>query len=86
MDIQRIRSRIKAPKVSRKIPLVEIAGKNRVLIENHLGVLAYSLENIQIRVTYGKLSVNGSQLMLLEMNREQLVIQGNIASLELYGG
>ncbi len=86
MDIQRIGSRINIPKVSTKLPLVEVAGKNRVLIENHLGVLAYSPEKIQIKVTYGKLSVIGSQLKLLEINREQLVIHGNIDSLELYGG
>lgn len=86
MDIRRIGSHLTMPITSKKLPLVEVAGKNRVLIENHLGVLAYSLEEIQIKVSYGKLSVTGTQLKLLEMNREQLVIQGNIDSLALSGG
>ena len=69
-----------------RVPIVELAGHNRVLIENHLGVLAYSLEEIQVKVTYGKLSVFGSGLKLLQLSREQLVISGQIAGVKLYRG
>ncbi len=64
-------------------PLVELAGQNRVLIENHLGVLAYSLEEIQVKVKYGKLSVTGDNLRLLQLSREQLVITGRIDGIQL---
>lgn len=66
-----------------KLPIVEIAGPNRVLVENHLGVLAYSLDEIQIKVTYGKLSVSGHNLKLMQLSREQLVITGTIECLQL---
>ncbi len=69
-----------------KIPLVELAGQNRVLIENHGGVLAYGLEEITVKVAYGSLKVMGSQLRLMELCREQLVITGQIASVHLMGG
>ena len=68
-----------------KVPLVELAGQSRVLIENHLGVLAYSLDEIQIKVKYGKLSVKGSKLHLLQLSSEQLVINGQIDALLLMG-
>ena len=68
-----------------KIPLVELAGQNRVLIENHGGILAYGLEEIIVQVAYGSLKVMGSQLRLMELCREQLVITGQIASIHLIG-
>lgn len=61
-----------------KTPLVEIADYNRVLIENHMGVLAYSTEEIQVKVRYGRLTICGSHLRLLQLCKEQLVITGNI--------
>ena len=68
-----------------KVPLVELAGQNRILIENHLGVLAYSLEQVQIKVSYGQISVKGSNLQLKQLNQEQLVITGQIAVLQIEG-
>ena len=65
-----------------KIPLVELADCNRVLIENHMGVLAYSTEEIQVRVRYGRLSVCGSHLRLLQLCKEQLVIMGTIDAIK----
>ena len=60
------------------LPLVEIAGQNRVLIENHRGVCAYGAELINVRVSYGEVSVRGCALELAKMSREQLVITGKI--------
>ena len=47
-------------------------------MENHLGVVGYSSEEIQIRVCYGILSVLGSGLQFAQINREQLVICGKV--------
>lgn len=66
--------------------LVELTGNNRVLIENHSGVLAYSLEEIQVKVSYGKLVIRGRMLQLMQMNSEQLVINGLIDTLQPLGG
>ena len=66
-------------------PIVEIAGQNRVLIENHQGVLAYSLEEVQIKVSYGKLVIQGRNLRLLHLSKEQLVVNGHIDSVNLFG-
>ena len=69
----------------KKVPLVELAGQNRILIENHMGVLAYAPEEIRIKVAYGSLSVCGSNLKLMELCKEQLVITGKINSVHLCG-
>lgn len=65
------------------IPLVEISGDRRVLIEHHQGVVAYGCCEICVRVRYGILSVSGSGLNLARMTKEQLVICGCIESIRL---
>lgn len=68
------------------IPIIEIAGSGRVLIENHMGVCAYGKEQICVKVRYGTVSVNGCCLELARMNRDQLVITGKIAAITLDTG
>ena len=67
----------------RKLPLVELTGHSRVLVENHIGVIAYSQEKIVIRVSFGSLVISGENLKLAEMQREQLVIFGQIEGVYL---
>lgn len=65
------------------VPLVEITGDHRVLIEHHRGVVAYGCQEICVRVKYGRISVRGSALRLARMTREQLVICGCIEGVQL---
>ena len=63
-------------------PIVEIVGQGRLLIENHQGVLAYSNEEIRIKVCYGFVIVTGEKLQLMEMSRVKLAICGRINALQ----
>ncbi len=65
------------------VPIVEIAGERRVLVENHFGVKAYSRESILIKVSFGCVRVCGCNLEILRMTKEQLIIQGKIDSITL---
>lgn len=65
------------------VPLVEIAGHSRVLIENHQGVTEYGHERICVRVKYGKLYISGAKLELALMSQQQLVITGSIDSVSI---
>lgn len=65
------------------VPLVELAGEHRVLIENHCGVTEYSQEQIKVRVCYGLLCIGGRKLEVARMTREQLVITGRIDCITL---
>lgn len=86
MEKPRMLSRLNRHKVMNKLPLVEIAGYNRVLIENHQGVIGYSAEEIQIKVCYGKIALTGCKLNFAQINGEQLVITGEIFGITLYRG
>lgn len=68
------------------IPLVEILGEGRVLIENHRGVTEYGTDRISIRVGFGQIIICGCGLELSRMSREQLVILGRIDGVTLCRG
>ena len=65
------------------IPLVEILGCQRVLIENHKGLTMYGCNEIRVKVSYGQLSICGSGLELASMTKQQLIITGQIDGLSL---
>ena len=66
-----------------KLPLVEIVGEHRVLVENHRGVCAYGTEEIGIRAGYGVLYICGQHLELTRMTGQQLLITGQIEQVKL---
>lgn len=68
------------------LPLVELAGERRVLIENHRGVMQYTDHEIRVKVSYGHICVSGSGLTLARMTKEQLVITGRINAVSLNRG
>lgn len=68
------------------LPLIEVAGESRVLIENHSGVTQYGKETIRVRVKFGQVCIEGSSLTLARMSKGQLVISGCIDSIRLLRG
>jgi sporulation protein YqfC len=67
------------------LPLVEIVGSRRVLIENHRGVAAYGSNEIIVRGNTGYIRILGEKLILARMTNQQLVICGRIHGVELEG-
>jgi len=85
--LRRIRESVygENPQLSRQ-PVMEILGKQRILIENHRGVQLYETERIQVCVKFGCIRVLGSGLSLCYMSANQLVITGDIQSVSLESG
>lgn len=65
------------------LPLVEIAGDRRVLIEHHCGVTQYGRCRISVRVKFGAVVVMGDRLELTRMTGQQLIISGRIDYVQL---
>jgi len=65
------------------VPLVELAGENRILIENHKGLAEYGCNEIQVKVSYGILSIRGRKLCVANMTRYRLIIAGCIDSISI---
>ena len=66
------------------VPLVEIAGSHRVLIEQHKGVLLYEPGRICVRTRSGEIDICGECLVLTQMSNSQVVITGKIRTVELH--
>lgn len=68
------------------LPLIELAGDRRVLMENHGGVTEYGKERICVKVKFGQVCICGQELCLAKMTKSQLIICGRIDSVELFRG
>lgn len=66
-----------------KLPVLELAGDRRILIENHRSVVHYTGEQIMICMEYGQVCVTGCGLKLEKLGREQLVITGRVDNISL---
>lgn len=66
--------------------ILELCGDHRVLIENHFGVLEYSLEKIRVKVRFGQIMIHGCDLRMRKIQGQVLVICGTIYQIEVKRG
>jgi len=74
------------PDALRPKTLTELYGTERLLVEQHRGILAYGTECIRIAATFGQLVVEGSGLRLCCMSRSELVICGKLSAVRIEEG
>lgn len=67
------------------VPIIEICDRERVLIENHRGIIGYGCDMIQIKVRYGCICIHGNRLKMSRMSKTKLVITGVIDGVTLQG-
>lgn len=68
------------------LPLVELMGNCRMLIENHRGLVCYDTKEVCVKVKGGMLRVTGRDMTVCNMTACALVIKGHISSLECLEG
>ena len=68
--------------LSLEIPKVKILGFNKMLIENYKSVLEYQDFFIRIKMSTGLININGFELFMNEMTKDDLIITGNIESVD----
>ena len=68
------------------VTLIELMEDSRLLVENHFGVAEYSQEKMRINTTFGQVIICGSNLDLQRMTKDQLIIRGNIQSVQTVKG
>lgn len=66
------------------LPIIEIAGDKRVLIERYRGITEYTGDRIGISVPFGTVYICGNGLEITRMSGEQLVISGRIEIVQLH--
>lgn len=64
------------------IPKFTIIGNNDMIIENYKGIIEYDTSKIRINTGVGVVKVCGAKLVLKEITSEDLLIKGQILSIE----
>ena len=67
------------------LPRLEMVGSRQLYLEHHMGLLAYTEEQIDANTPAGVLRVRGDRLTLLAMTAGELRIGGRIDSVEWVG-
>jgi sporulation protein YqfC len=65
------------------IPKITMVGNIQLYIENHRGIIEYSPDRIRINSTVGVLRVKGKAMKIREIKVEELLITGNIESMDI---
>lgn len=68
--------------ITSEIPKVTILGFNKMLIENYKCILEYQDFFIRIKMSTGLININGFNLTMNEMTKDDLIITGLIESID----
>ena len=68
--------------VMEEVPKFTIISFDEMLIENYKGILEYEEFYIKLSTKIGLININGFNLSLNEMTDEDLIITGNIESID----
>ncbi len=61
---------------------MEVVGDEKLTIENHKGIVKYSCNEMQIRVSFGTVCIFGKNLSVSELVCEEISVKGNIDKIE----
>lgn len=64
------------------LPLITLVGREQLSIENYMGIIEYSCEQIRLNTNCGALKIIGKNLFVKEITSENIEVYGTIFSLE----
>ncbi|SHK79611.1 sporulation protein YqfC [Desulforamulus aeronauticus] len=63
------------------LPKIVLVGNLQVFIENHRGIVEYTVEKVRIKVGEGEVGITGHDLMLRNIKMDEICVEGHIKSL-----
>lgn len=69
------------PEVTLDLPKIVMTGSSSMTIENHKGIVEYRPERIRIATTSGLLVLDGKQMSVTDVGKEEILVLGVIHSL-----
>ena len=68
------------------VPVVELKGNAEAVVIHHRGVIAYEETALRIASSLGPVQLTGSGLRIFRMNRERVLVHGEIRRVEIGAG
>lgn len=65
------------------IPKVTLYGNNDLIVENFRGIVEYSDNIVRVNTSIGLMIIKGCGLQLIEITRDDLLIEGEIINIEI---
>ncbi|MPW27080.1 sporulation protein YqfC [Alkalibaculum sp. M08DMB] len=69
--------------ITLNLPKITIIGNVQVRIENHKGIIEYNDDKIRINSKVGIMIVTGENLLIRNIIKEEVVIEGNIINVTI---
>ncbi len=69
--------------VALNLPMLHITGSERLLLENHRGLLEYARDRIRVATTAGVVEIEGDDLAIRSVGRDDLLITGVLHTVKL---
>lgn len=63
------------------LPRITMIGNMQLYIENHAGVIHFSRDKLQLRLSVGRLEIIGEDLVIRAILSEEVFIEGKISDL-----
>jgi sporulation protein YqfC len=64
------------------MPRITMLGNKQLLVENHKGIIEYTPSLVRINLNQGELTIDGSNLVLGNLQTEQILVEGIIAGVK----
>jgi len=65
------------------LPKLTMIGRQKLLLENHRGIIEYGLTKVRVKTTAGLLTILGEELVLKNLKPDEMLVEGKISSLTL---
>lgn len=80
---QKVTEILELPKeIVLNVPRITILGNSNLLIENYKGIIEYDNDKIRVNTGAGTIRITGERLTIKEITSEDLMIDGEIATME----
>lgn len=66
-----------------ELPKMVVSGNQQLVIENHRGIIEYERSLIRVGTKLGEIKITGSDLALISVLKEELVITGKIEQIQM---
>lgn len=64
------------------VPAIKIVSNNKIIIENHKGIIEYSKTNVRINSKIGIVVLKGNDFVIKYITQDEIVLEGEIETVE----
>lgn len=71
------------PDVMLDLPKLVMIGRQELLLENHRGIIEYSLTRVRVKTSVGQITVTGEELILKNLKPDEMQVKGKISAVTI---